>query len=404
MLVGMVVSIWAAAAVGGPSGEVEAEITCPDAARRALTEAEKVLQWYGRTSGRVFEDLWNAPPDPDLLAKNPQEILHWVEGRLGPRHVQAGALPIGSGEGALQADLARAYLVLMQQDTAGGKDASRFDERYAVLGRALGRVISAGEGPIAGLALQIQALAKQYPGRWEASALYVDYFRAVTSVAGRQAPSYANLGGADRDAAFVERVLSQAREAERRRMERLCDSFQGMKTADLAAIYVAAGYRRGRPDERQKADQIVAQHQEAWKSDRMLWDRAVVEIGRPLAGPGVLTELSFVDVTGKRWAAADLRGKTTVFVFFSPSAPKAVASFRAKVGSWARVIGVPMTSEPRGPDDGITVDPGPTGVVALAKALGVTGLPGVALVTPDLEITSGPENVAGYLKDHKPGN
>jgi len=380
---------------------VEVDTTRSEVPEAAQADETKVLQWYGQTAGRVYESLWNAVPDPDLLAKTPQEILHWVEGRLGPQCVQPATVPRGSDEAAIQADLARAYVALAQQDTADGKPTSCFDERYAVLGRVLGRMIRTGEGPLGATALQIQALAKQYPDRWEATALYVDYFRAITSIVERQALSYATLAGGTRDAAFTERVLTQAREAERQRMGRLCETFQGTKTADLAAIYAVAGYRRDLPDKRQKADQIVTQHRNAWEADRSLWDRAVVAVGCPLAAPHLARELVFVDTTGKRCAAADLRGKTTVFVFFSPLDHKAVAHFRAQV-PWVQVIGVPITAVPKGSDEGMTVDPGSTDVFVLAKALGMTGIPGMVLVTPNLEVTSGPENVADYLKNHNP--
>jgi hypothetical protein len=61
-------------------------------------------------------------------------------------------------------------------------------------------------------------------------------------------------------------------------------------------------------------------------------------------------------------------------------------------------MAVPMTTGPLPPGNTVTVDPNFTDVSALAKLLGVRGIPGMAVVTPQLDVISGVEEVGNYLR------
>ena len=97
----------------------------------------------------------------------------------------------------------------------------------------------------------------------------------------------------------------------------------------------------------------------------------------------------------------DLRNKKTVFAFFFPPRREYIERFNTQVGSREQIIAVPMTTGPLQPGNTVTVDSHYTDVSALAKLLGVRVIPGMAVVTPQLDVISGVEEVGNYLRAKK---
>jgi len=252
------------------------------------------------------------------------------------------------------------------------------------------------------LVLHIRNLAGEYPEKWEVNALYVDFFRALTRLAESQSRRYVALMGDPPDPTFCDRALALAKSAERARMKRLHEAFQGTKTADLAAIYLAKRCSDGGPEDLREAKDLIDRHRAAWLADGALWQRAKSALGSLLPHPpDYLKSLDFTDTTGKRWTVEDLRNKKTVFAFFFPPRREYIERFNTQVGSREQIIAVPMTTGPLQPGNTVTVDSHYTDVSALAKLLGVRVIPGMAVVTPQLDVISGVEEVGNYLRAKK---
>jgi len=363
-------------------------------------ESEMVLGWYAETSGRVFDRLWSARPDPALIAKSPADIVTWLNDRLSPgtSRMPRGIPLVGEGAASVHADLARAYVALSERERVLPREDGLFEARCMVLRQALSYTRRSGEGPVRALATALSRVAKERPESDTGRALYVDYYRAVSRIVEMNSWSY-TLGKPIKDpAAFCGRALSEAREAEYRGLNDVYRRFEGTRAADLAAMYLARAEWDREKEGHEKAKERIEKHCANWRSDPDLWKRAVEELGGLL--PSVLMELGFTDTAGRHWGPKDLQGRRTLFYFFFPSSVEALDELRSNIGPWATVIAVPVTKAPSPGTKGLTVDPVATDVHELAKVLHVERVPGMALVTPELEVISGTEQVGRYLNEH----
>ncbi|MCX5671414.1 MAG: hypothetical protein NTU94_08870 [Planctomycetota bacterium] len=391
-----------------PNGEaVVSHVEAGQASGRAIAKSDwdKVMQFYQLGAGAVFEGLYAVPLDTELIKRSPDELLAWLEVRERQANDPAAPEPVKTHPAARHSDLARVYRVLLEKDRTRREGAPLFRQRLAVLAQALDVMRVSGDGPAGALALQIQALAEDYPGRSEVGVLHVDLFCALTAVAENAAEDFARITAQSDTEAFVARVSEQAKEVEHERLAKICKRLPDEPAGHIAAIYlIRYEWDRGK-EGREQALALLAKHRAAIAGNGAWESRAARIIGDILATTEGLTDLEFADTKGRKWKVDDLKGRITLFCFYIPAQRDMPGRWHNKLGSKVQIIAVPAwMDETESPGSGaiVSVDPKRSDVSLLRQKLRVIAIPENIIVTPFLEVISDPEKVFEYLRSQFP--
>jgi len=389
----------------GESAAIHVEARQDSGKAVAKSDLEKVMQFYQLGAGAVFEGLYAVPLDTELMKRSPDELLAWLEVRERKANDPATPVPVRMYPAARHSDLARVNRVLLDKDKTRGDGPPLFRQRLAVLAQALAVMRVSGDGPAGALALQIQALAEDYPGRSEVGVLYVDLFCALTAVAQNAAEDFARITALSDARAFAARVSEQAKEAEHERLAKICKRLPDEPAGHIAAIYlIRYEWDRGK-DGREQALALLAKHRAAIAGNGAWESRAARTIGDILATTEGLKDVEFADTKGRKWKVDDLKGRITLFCFFIPDQKDLPGRWHDKLGSKVQIIAVPAWGdEPESSSSAaiVSVDPKRSDVSLLKQELRANALPESIIVTPSLEVISDPEKVFEYLRSQFP--